>query len=834
MTGVLNVIQLLVIGWLPGAVLFRLPCCSRDRRAALDAEERIFWSVILSVSISLAVVMLLAAAGRYSFARLLVADIAIAAAAALFGRARLGYGGTAKRPTLGAIVPIALIVIGVWRFFPSAEYILGGRDPGTYMAEGVQIAQRGTLFYDDPVVATVPAFAKDLFFPSHDTPWYHSVRFMGFFITHPDRGVVVGQFPHLFPASIAIGYGVDGLTGARRTVGVWAILGVLAFYFAGRRLAGSTAAAAAAALLSLHVAFLWFARYPAAEMAMVTLVWAALLATARSHVDGDPFFAPVAGWLLGLSLFLKIDAAIAVATVVAGVALGTFAKQRPRMSFFATLLPLAALATLYLIGPMRAYMRTHLLFMTQVPAWQFAVAAIAAVFVIWALVARARNERVASAVLRWAPYVLIVATCVAAVYAVFFRQAGGRLAAADAYALRTFTYLYLTLPALIAALIGYAVVVRRSLWRDPALILTVTVFAFFMFYKPRITPDHFWMARRFVPVILPGALLFVAAAAFSRDPATGSWRTRLMRPLIGVALVGIVAVHYSRVSAPLVAHVEYAGVTGKLEELAKTVEDDDLLIVESRNAGGDIHVLGLPLAYIYARNVLVLHSPKPDKAAFAAFLEWAQTKYRRVLFIGSGGTDLLSQHYGVEVLRSERFGVPEYETTVDRLPRTVHRKDFDFGVYRFTATAAQGNIWFDLDVGVQDDLHVVRFHAKETEQSTGRTFRWTSRSSFITVTTLQPSSREVTLWMNNGGRPAAAPPADVEIFLHQQSLGTVRVENGFRPYSLPIPPELAARAAATGGPVELRLVTALWNPARVLGTSDDRDLGVMVDRVAVR
>src|ERR687892_221201 len=99
MTVVLAVIHLLVIGWLPGAVLFRLACRDRDRRAALDAEERVFWSIILSTSISLAVVMLLAAAGRYSFTRLLIADVAIAAAVALFGRTRLGYGGTAKHPT---------------------------------------------------------------------------------------------------------------------------------------------------------------------------------------------------------------------------------------------------------------------------------------------------------------------------------------------------------------------------------------------------------------------------------------------------------------------------------------------------------------------------------------------------------------------------------------------------------------------------------------------------------------------------------------------------------------------------------------------------------------
>ena len=188
------------------------------------------------------------------------------------------------------------MLLGVWRFFPPSEYIIGGKDPGVYMNEGIQIAQRGAL-----VVARsgrrrrCRAFARDLFFPSHQRPDYYSVRFMGFFIQDPDTGAVVGQFPHLFPASIAIGYGLDGLTGARRTVGVWAILGLLAVYFAGARLVGRPAAAAAAALLALHVIQVWFARYPNAEVVMQALLFAALLANARAHVDGDAFFAPVAG-----------------------------------------------------------------------------------------------------------------------------------------------------------------------------------------------------------------------------------------------------------------------------------------------------------------------------------------------------------------------------------------------------------------------------------------------------------------------------------------------------------------------------------------------------------
>ena len=68
-----------------------------------------------------------------------------------------------------------------------------------------------------------------------------------------------------------------------------------------------------------------------------------------------------------------------------------------------------------------------------------------------------------------------------------------------------------------------------------------------------------------------------------------------------------------------------------------------------------------------------------------------------------------------------------------------------------------------------------------------------------------------------------------------RNLGTVRVDAGFKPYTFEIPPALAAEAAATGEPVRLKLsIGAVWSPQQVLGTSDDREVGVMVDRVAVR
>ena len=823
-------LQLAVIAWLPGTVLFRLPLLRREKRESLDAEERLFWGVILSICVSSTVALTLAAIHRYSFGRLIVADIVISMALAAAVRFRLRFGTLARRPGPTALIPVALILLGAWRFFPPSEYVIGGKDPGVYVNEGIQIAQRGTLVYKDPVVAAVPPLARDLFFPSHQRTDYYGVRFMGFFVKNPDDGTVVGQFPHLFPVSIAIGYGVRGLSGAREAVAVWGVLGLLAVYFAARRLVGTAAAAAAAALLAFHIIQVWFARYPSAEMVMQALLFAALLASARAHADDDGFFAPVAGLLLGLLLFLRIDAVLGIAGVAAGLVLAVLNGGRIRWSFAAVLLAFSVGAIFYLAGPMRAYVYLPIVFLTNLRGWQYALLGAAALTAAGAVGVARRRPAVLQPIATIAPSALSVLVVVAAVYALYLRHPSGRLAAHDAYAFRSFTVHYATLPGIIAALIGFVTTARRAFWRAPELFATVTLFSFFLFYKIRIVPEHFWMARRFVSVILPGVLILACAAAAWGFRRTGA--RRIATTAIGATFIVLLGNEYARAARPVVNHVEYAGIIAQLEQLSARVADDDLLIVESRDAASDAHVMALPLAYIYARNVLVLASARPDRQAFGPFLDWARSRYRHVYFLGGGGTDLLSRQWTATSVASQRFQVPEYEVSAKGFPRTIRMKEFDFGLYELRPAALEPGTSFDLDIGMRDDLNVVRFHAKEVAD--GRTMRWTQRQSFVTVPAMPAGARTLVLVMSSGGRPEAAPPAEISVYLNEQSLGSARVASGFRAYTFTIPDKLAMEAAAADEPVRIRLVTPVWNPRQVLGSPDDRELGIMLDQVQVR
>jgi hypothetical protein len=811
----------LLLGWIPGALALRLPLAARHRRERLDWDERLFWAVVLSAAWSVAAVFILAVFGRYSFERVLALNAAVAILVLLTARSRLKYLD-ASRPRLGALVPALLFGFALWLYHSPAEYIIGGKDPGVYMNEGVQIAQRGDVVTRDTLVRDLPADLRGLFIPAHSRQEYYGVRFMGFFVTDLASGRVVGQFPHLYPAAIALGYGLDGLTGARYVSSLWAALGVVALFFLAARLVGRPAATVAAALLSVNVAQVWFARYPNSEIMAQVLILAGMLAFARAHVDEDGFFAPVAGILLGLSVFARIDGVLAIAAACTAAVLLRVDSRTLRLSFFVPLVALGAGGLLYFDRILSPYAQRPI--ETAQRHW-LALATLAAAAVAIAIATR---RRTLSPMLRtWIPRTLAILLAALAIYAFFFRVPGGRLAVHDANSLRTYAW-YVHPAALGASLIGLVIVVWRRFWKDPAWLLAIAVYSLFFFYKIQIVPEHFWMARRFLPVILPATMMCIGAVLMDWRgmAAVKSFQpTTWLRVAVRMALAALIAWNFVESSAPILRHVEYAGIIARLEALASRIADHDLLVVESRNAS-DLHVLALPMAYVYAKPVLVLNSPKPDKLAFARFVAWARQRYRQVYFLGGGGTDLLSSLVGVEPVLSERFQVPEYESRRNAYPTGARAKEFDYGLYRFvTPPTAAGP--FVLDVGDKDDLYVVRFHAKERDRR--GTFRWTQRQSYLSIPSLTPDRHELVLWMQNGGRSPKAAPARIEVFLGDDSIGSAVVGARLVPYSFPIRDH-----HIHGDTTTVRLVTQTWNPRETMGASDDRDLGVMVDRVEVR
>lgn len=839
--------QILLVGYVPGALLLRLPGRTQVYRASLPGDERVFWAVLLSVIWSTMVVVLLGTIGRYTYEQLLTINAVSAAILVVAARQHLGWSSRATRLSWTAIVPAAIVGLGIWLYFPASEYVIGGKDPGTYINEGIQIAQRGRLVIRDDVIASVPRPFRDLFFPSQELPTHYGLRFMGFFIQNPDDGAVVGQFPHFYPASIAIGYGLNGLSGARQTIGVWAILGLMAVYFTGVHLFGRVAAGAAVVLLAMNVVMVWFARYPNSELPMQALLFAALLAASHARARSGRFFAITAGTLLGLSLFVRYEVLLAILAFAGAAVLAPVSRQRLGLAFGGALAISGAAGAWYLTGTMRAYAAYPIGFVDNRGGWWAIAGGLVAAILAHRVL---RIETINRTVRQWLPVAIAVAIVIVAAYAYFLREAGGRTALGDAMAFRSFGW-YITPWLLAVAVAGTAFFIARDFWRDPTFFLTFVTFSAFFFYKTRIVPEHFWTSRRFLGVALPGALLLAAALIseifkperLARLHTAGSPdadRAAAAPPWIVVAsvvlpilLVTPAAIAFHRQAEPVRNHIEYAGLIPHLEQLASRIGDRDLVLVEGRNAGTDLHVLTMPLAYIYARNALVLESPAPDKRVLEQFVLWASSHYERVLFLGGGGTDLLSRQIGAEPMWSDRFQVPEYSSPSNAYPTTAHAKEFEFGLYRLIPGSARSPAPIDIQVGGADDLNVVRFHARE-RGSDGLVYRWTGAQSFVLLMGLESSAHELTITMSTGGRPPSAAAAIVEVALDDEPIGAIAPRATVEAFTLAMPAELVKRLAASGDPVRLRLRVPTWNPAVNLGANDTRDLGVIVTRVQTR
>ena len=246
--------------------------------------------------------------------------------------------------------------------------------------------------------------------------------------------------------------------------------------------------------------------------------------------------------MLGLLLFLRFDAVLAIAGVAAGLVLIVLNGGRIPASLAVTAGAAALAAIPYYLGPLRAYIDRPIVFLYGLSSWHYLAIAAAVVGALAALAAARRWAAHVRRAVAFAPVLLSAAVVLGTIYGLFFRRQAGKLAIHDAESLRTFTTLYATLPAVMAAAIGYVTAARQTFWRAPEVFTTVAVFSFFLFYKIRIVPEHFWMSRRFLAVILPGVpdlrvhCRGMGAAADGRPPLAEHGDRRRFRRAAGEPL----------------------------------------------------------------------------------------------------------------------------------------------------------------------------------------------------------------------------------------------------------------------------------------------------------
>lgn len=822
----------------PGlVVLLLLP--ERERRA-LQLDEALFLSVALSVGFASWLGLLLAELGRFSLVSAATLLGGAAALAVLLRRHQLGW--PFERPVRwSAQAPaLAVLALAVWLQARPSQYIVGGRDPGAYVASMALIARTGGILYTDPAVVAIPAPDVEVFFRNPDRQDFSFARFMGFDLERPSSGRVVPQFFHLLPAFGAYLFQAMGIKGALATPPLLAILGTLAVFLALRRLLGAPAALLGSLLLGLNVIQVWFARYPVSEPFSQLLVFLALLAVALFEERGAPAFAAIGGAALGLTLLVRVDSVLVVVPLGLYVWLRraegrfTWKALAPLLGGFGLLAGHAALhaarfASKYVEDiASRRYWRQ--------PEWVWGALATAGLLAL--ATARPLGRRGLPWLLRHQAAVKGAAMAVVvalAAYAYFLRPplsawAGGdgnapgsasahasllqalgfgRLAAHDAQSFYRLGWFVSPLGLLLGVL-GLLLAIRD--FRDRLLLpLLVTLsFAGFYFYKIRVWNDYYFALRRFVPVVLPMLLAFVALAL-----VTLAARGRARRVLAAALALGL-ALSYAADTRRIAGHVDWRGSVDFVREISRRFTPDDIVIFEQPRS---IHLLSLPLWSSYGVNVLELARFNPDPEQLRHLVRSWRGRFKNIYFVHTYSTDLC----GLFLQRVGDYGFKtlEWERSYDRPPRRPETRALYFTVSRvLLPEELQLPALDELDVGGSDDFQVSGFFDKEGGGD--RTYRWSGHCGTIYL----PGARggeTLSLTASIGRRP---DEPEVRVSLSGVAIGSFHPSHAWSEYRLRLPEPLPP-----GAPL-LRLDVKAFRPKNVDPRSEDtRDLGVMIDRV---
>jgi hypothetical protein len=832
----------LVLFLAPGVLWLAL--LRREDRAALAKDEAAFLALAIGVASSAWVGFVLAEAGLFS---LVTAALVVGGACAVIlvlGRRRASapWRGLAAAPHAGATVAVAVLCFALYA--RPGEYLLGGRDPGIYVAAMGSIARTGGITYVDPAVLSIPAEDLELFYRHPERPDYSWGRFMGFPLERPQSGRVVPEFFHLFPAFGAFLFQAMGVRGALATPVVFGVLGTLAALLALRRIFGAAPALLGALLLAVNVLQAWFARYPVSEPMSQFLILSGLLAFAAWEERRAPALAVLAGALLGLSLLVRIDSVLLAVPLLAWLALRRAQNALRSREAYPLVMPIAFLAGHALLHA-AFWSRKYLLeianrpYWSQPPAaWLLGTALVIVVILaghrlgprIRALLAAhqaAARAAIAAALVLLALYAYAVRPALSAwagadgndparamadspaLHALDFHK----LAAHDAQSLVRLGW-FVTPLGLGLGLLGLVIALRE--WQPRYLfpILTFLTFGLFYFYKIRVYADYYFAMRRFVPVVLP---LLLGLAAFA---VTRLARRPGPRRVIAAGLAAVLAVSFLRDTLPTLRHREWAGAVRFVDDVARRFGPQDIVIFEQPRS---IHLLSLPLWAVHGVSALELARFNPDPERLQHLVRAWRSRYRNIYFVHTYSTDLCGLF--LQRVEEHSFGGFEWERAYGRPPRGPEFKSLRFTISRVVLPEElQVPALPEVDVGGSDDVQVSGFYDKEGGGE--HTYRWTGSCASIYLPGARPGGT-VALTVSAGRRPASKP-AIVRVSLGRTPLGSFTVGPDWEEHRLAVPATLVEPL-----PV-LRLDVEGWRPANTeRGSNDVRDLGVMVDRVRV-
>lgn len=672
--------------WLRG----RLP-------AGLTLLERAFAWLLLGIALASATALLLADIGVLYSGALMGALAILAACGLLATRRSSAPGSVQRRSGKRDVALMALVALLLGLALPPFEWVLGGRDPGTYVNAGLQMRSRHAteprrryLGRVPPgVLPTLSLWEPDSAPGSRKPPPpanpYERDLWPGIYLRRPDR--VLPQGFHLFPALLAAAGSASGDEGLW-VVPLLAVLVVLGCSLLAGRLAEGLRPGAAevgtGAVLVAGLGLVWYARYPNPEMLEAgLLVGGAWLWTLASRSKAG-WAASAAGVLVGATLFTRPDAVIllpVLALLALGIALlGRFHPSARRFCGWCLVTGFAAAAHAALFaGPYLEDVSFH-----SPAGWPTigAITAAAALAAGAALHRRGAIQNYFSRRREAAGGLLPIA----ALGAVLAFAAVGQVAG---WAPLSWLRLVLGEAGLAAAVVGGAVLLSR-LPRERApegawlLLLLAGVTLFLYLPDAHIAPDLPWALRRFLPAVVP-VWAILCGIALSGALAIGGPRRTPIR-LAAVTGAAVVLVQLASGLVPTLGHRMYAGAGRDVDRLdALLGRGRPLVLFDEHNLTS--HLFGTAIGIGRGRDAFPVHILTHRRA-----VDWvlSQARGRGVLLVtyGSRRPGLDRHRLRPEWMSSMSVSLPMMEQPRDRLPRNARTLSGTLVVWRLVPAKA--------------------------------------------------------------------------------------------------------------------------------------------------
>lgn len=524
---------------------------------------------------------------------------------ATLGLAALWRPDRSARPDLERTVPTVVLLLalgltaasGLTNALHHGQYVKTDRDPGIYTAGGLWVAERGDLVVDGrgPGLDGAPGLETTA---------------LGQQTLGDDDSRLEIQGTHLFPTLLAEARWVGGDAGFGAMPSIIGMVGLLAFFLVALWFLPAWLALAVQLALALNFVFVYVVRSTLSEPTTLLFAfagfWMLLVGTRERSVSR----LLLAGVVTATTLCARIDGAVAILALPAAVAYASLRASRATSSgragsrgpspwaltgaFVAGILVPAALARVDLHERSAFYLHFHQSQVRQIELGLVAGIVLAAlVLAVGTAIDGGRLDRLGVLYVRHRR--TVVRAAVAGVILLFvgawlvrpllgavhggLPDGGGRgtmeaIQTAEGFPPegdRTYAEVsverlawYLGPIVVAAGVVGIAVAVRRGLTSaragaDVALLALVVPTTVLYLWKPSIFPDNPWMLRRYLPIAIPGLLLFAGIAVASASAFVAARADRdgaaVDRGLRWAARAGVVGAALVLVLSPLVVTV---------------------------------------------------------------------------------------------------------------------------------------------------------------------------------------------------------------------------------------------------------------------------------------